>query len=84
MDLTQAARQVLQDWSTGKIPYFTTPPERTGAEYAQAAIVNTWAKDFDAAAVFANEETAVVAGLPTMEDSMFIQTVRVDTLNPTP
>lgn len=47
MDLTQAARQVLQDWSIGKIPYFTTPPERTGAEYAEASIVSSWAKDFN-------------------------------------
>lgn len=81
VDLTQAARQVLQDWSTGKIPYFTTPPERTGAEYAQSSIVNAWAHDFDAEKVFALEESAVIAGLPTMGDSMFIETMSAGQVN---
>jgi ribosome biogenesis GTPase A len=39
VDLEKAARLVLQDWSSGKIPYFTMPPKRTGSEYASAAVV---------------------------------------------
>lgn len=46
-DMPAAARLVLKDWSQGKIPYFTSPPEIKKDEHASAAIVNTWGKTFD-------------------------------------
>jgi len=74
VDIVSAARMVLQDWNTGKIPYFTNPPERAGKEHASAAIVSAWGREFNAEEVFANESSAVIAGLPTMEDGMYIET----------
>ena len=76
VDLEKAARMVLQDWSSGKIPYFTMPPQRTGHEYASAAVVKAWGAAFSADDVFKHEASAVIAGLPNMDDSMFIETVR--------
>ncbi len=42
-DAAAAARIVLQDWNDGRIPYYTTPPERpkTGLEDAQVGR-DTW------------------------------------------
>jgi len=34
-DLINTARQVLEDWNTGKIPYHTTPPETTPNDDAE-------------------------------------------------
>jgi nuclear GTP-binding protein len=44
------------------------PPSRGNEEFASAEVVGTWAKDFDAEAVFANEKTAVIAHLQPMEE----------------
>jgi hypothetical protein len=82
VDLEKAARMVLQDWSSGKIPYFTMPPQRTGQEYASAAVVKEWGAVFSADDVFKHEASAVIAGLPNMDDSMFIETVRTPHASP--
>jgi len=46
-DIEGAARAVLQDWNSGKIPYYTVPPE---SEFAQnrleATIVSEWSEAF--------------------------------------
>ena len=64
-DLKAAARVVLTDWNNGRIPYFTSPPAReANKEYASAEIVGNWSEEFDADKVFANEQSAVIAGLP--------------------
>jgi|Transcript_217 nuclear GTP-binding protein len=68
-DMKQAARVVLTDWNNGRIPYFTAPPERTkNKEYASAEVVVNWSEEFDADKVFADEASAVIAGLPENED----------------
>mmetsp|Transcript_216 Transcript_216/g.550 ORF Transcript_216/g.550 Transcript_216/m.550 type:complete len:194 (-) Transcript_216:49-630(-) len=67
--MKQAARVVLTDWNNGRIPYFTAPPERTkNKEYASAEVVVNWSEEFDADKVFADEASAVIAGLPENED----------------
>ena len=72
-DMKQAARVVLTDWNNGRIPYFTTPPERTkNKEYATAQIVSNWSEEFDADKVFAHEASAVIAGLPDADDGDFV------------
>jgi hypothetical protein len=59
---------------SGKIPYFTTPPMREVSEHAEfGAIVSDWSKEFDVDAVFKDEATAVIAGLPTLADSSHVQ-----------
>eukprot|EP00793_Prasinoderma_coloniale_P005427 PRCOL_00004835-RA len=71
IDRDAAARTVLQDWSSGTIPYYTLPPakpaddEKKGASEGDA-LVAAWGKEFDAEAVFAHEQSAVIEGLPTM------------------
>jgi nuclear GTP-binding protein len=67
--LQAAARIVLQDWNDGRIPFFTRPPQRGNQEHEEAAVVASWAADFDADKVFANEASAVIAQLPSMEDA---------------
>jgi hypothetical protein len=36
---------VLNDWNSGKIKYFTVPPERITSS-ARAALVQDWGKEF--------------------------------------
>ncbi|MEW5304726.1 MAG: hypothetical protein WDW36_007318 [Sanguina aurantia] len=66
-NMVAAARIVLMDWNDGRIPYYTTPPTRS-TEFNSSAIVATYAKEFDADEVFANEASAVIAHLPSLED----------------
>lgn len=68
VDTIAAARVVLQDWNDGRIPYFTLPSKRESEVKGTAAVVPDWGADFDANAVFAAEETAVIAGLPSLEN----------------
>jgi len=74
VDLEAAARLVLHDWSIGRIPYFTNPPKRSGGEHESAEVVAGWGAEFNAAEVFKHESHAVIAGLPSMDDEMYIQT----------
>lgn len=79
VDTAAAARIVLQDWNDGRIPYFTRPTKRETEIEGTAAVVSDWGAEFDAAAVFAAEQNAVVAGLPSIDDptSGFFQTESV-------
>ncbi|RUS26217.1 P-loop containing nucleoside triphosphate hydrolase protein, partial [Jimgerdemannia flammicorona] len=44
-DITLAARSILQDWNTGKIPYYTIPPSSTSS-HREASIVSSWSTEF--------------------------------------
>jgi nuclear GTP-binding protein len=66
-DVRAAARILLADWNDGHIPYYTLPPARS-TEFASAEVVSAWARDFDADAVFADERSAVIAHLPSLDD----------------
>ena len=71
-DMIAAARVVLTDWNGGKIPYYTDPPARGAAEdkrHAGAEVVANWGAEFDAETVFRDEENAVIAGLPELDDA---------------
>ncbi|KAJ9530208.1 hypothetical protein QJQ45_023474 [Haematococcus lacustris] len=68
-NMAAAARIVLQDWNDGRIPYFTLPPSRGNTEWQSAEVVNTWSKEFNADEVFAAEQSAVIAHLPSMDAS---------------
>ncbi|GLI65220.1 hypothetical protein VaNZ11_008701 [Volvox africanus] len=66
-DVKASARIVLQDWNNGRIPYYTTPPERPKTGLEEAQVVASYAAEFNADEVFASERSAVIAHLPSME-----------------
>ena len=71
-DMVAAARVVLTDWNGGRIPYYTSPPERGSAadkKHIAAEVVTDWAKEFNADKVFSAEESTVIAGLPGEDDA---------------
>ncbi|KAF6261306.1 hypothetical protein COO60DRAFT_1699870 [Scenedesmus sp. NREL 46B-D3] len=68
VDGEAAARIVLQDWNEGRIPYYTLPPVARNTQYNTAEVVTTWAAEFDADKVFADEEKAVIQHLTSLED----------------
>jgi nuclear GTP-binding protein len=47
-DIDSAAKIVLQDWNSGKIPYYTIPPavDKNNA-ILDSTIVSTWSKEFN-------------------------------------
>lgn len=53
--------------------YFTIPPVREVSEHAESTIVSDWGREFDVEAVFKNEESAVIAGLPSMVDTLHVE-----------
>ncbi|GFR76984.1 guanine nucleotide-binding protein-like 3 homolog, partial [Elysia marginata] len=48
-DINQAARALLHDWNSGKITYYTAPPEETpeSKHHLGAKIVSDWSKEFN-------------------------------------
>ncbi|KAL3143308.1 hypothetical protein ABBQ38_002148 [Trebouxia sp. C0009 RCD-2024] len=76
VDVQAAAKVVLQDWNDGRIPFYTMPPQREAQEgHAAAEVVTQFGTDFDADQVFGSEQTAVIEGLPMLQDSAtFFQT----------
>lgn len=69
VDAEAAARIVLQDWNDGKIQYYTMPPQRHAEVEGTTALVADWGADFNPDEVFAAEENAVIAGLPSLDDA---------------
>eukprot|EP00211_Chloroparvula_japonica_P004746 CAMPEP_0119133262 /NCGR_PEP_ID=MMETSP1310-20130426/13284_1 /TAXON_ID=464262 /ORGANISM="Genus nov. species nov., Strain RCC2339" /LENGTH=611 /DNA_ID=CAMNT_0007123949 /DNA_START=38 /DNA_END=1873 /DNA_ORIENTATION=+ len=70
-DYEAMARSVIEDWNAGKVPFFTVPPElpetpTNPAEQEEAAIVSTWAKEFDIDALLAD---GADAALPASSDA---------------
>ena len=71
---------MLQDWNDGRIAYYTLPPKRDSEVEGSAAVVQQWGADFNADEVFQAEQSAVVAGLPSLDDQAagrFFQTQTV-------
>lgn len=62
-DKDKAARAVLQDWNTGKIPFYTLPPKQDRGN-TDASVVSQWAAEFDMDAVLAGEKKTVLDELP--------------------
>jgi len=54
-DATAAARGVIEDWNSGKIRYYTVPPEQSPECHVSAEIVSQMAKEFNIES-FAAEE----------------------------
>ncbi|KPJ01594.1 Guanine nucleotide-binding protein-like 3-like [Papilio xuthus] len=60
-DQEAAARILLNDWNTGKVRYFTEPPEEDTNIHVDAKIVTTEAKEFDINSFEAMETEAIDA-----------------------
>jgi nuclear GTP-binding protein len=68
-DYRAAARIVLQDWNSGRIPFFTIPPEELpGMAKHTAQIVSQWSKEFDLDTV-TDFEAAAIEALPDVDPS---------------
>jgi nuclear GTP-binding protein len=74
-NLDEAARAVLKDWNSGKIPFFTVPPAVD--DVTESTVVNGFSEAFDIAGLLdsANERTVAVvrdsgmsAGAGAMDD----------------
>ena len=55
--MENAARSVLNDWNSGRIPYFTAPPKESLATKSQisSSLVTEWSKEFSLPEVVAVE-----------------------------
>merc|ERR1719468_1048671 len=69
-DRNLAARIVLQDWTTGKIKYFTHPPEKKTESSSQ--IVTEFSKDFSLEDLETVEQMEI-ASLPSVRPSEIVQ-----------
>jgi len=65
-DLNAAARVILQDWNSGKIPFYVSPPKdvESATPRVTSTVVTTWAKEFDIDALMAKEDSEMVERLP--------------------
>ncbi|CAD6197717.1 unnamed protein product [Caenorhabditis auriculariae] len=64
-DINAAAKHVLNDWNTGKLRYYTHPPESPSANevIVPAEIVSQFSKEFDLDDIN-DEQNKLVEGLP--------------------
>lgn len=46
-DATAAARSLLEDWNSGRIKYYTLPPEDQNNAHISSSIVSEVVKEFD-------------------------------------
>lgn len=76
-DKVAAARQILKDWNSGKIPYYTVPPEGAAPEKSNdATVVSSFSKEFD----LSQFDDAVIKSLKDRDEMDFVQLddVKVD------
>lgn len=46
-DVEAAAKVVLQDWNSGKIPFYTLPPKGPRKAHLSASVVQQWGEEFN-------------------------------------
>lgn len=69
-DKVSAARTVLKDWNSGKIPYFTVPPETAQPEVVNdAKIVSSFGEEFD----LSKYDDAVLSSLKDSDEMDFVK-----------
>ena len=69
LDVLSAARAVLEDWNSGRIPYYTVPPKDAASVHVGASIVSEWSAAFDMDAICESEKAQVLAPLPDATSS---------------
>jgi nuclear GTP-binding protein len=64
-DLESAARSVLQDWNSGRIPFYTMPPAAGLAvtSHLSTSIVSSWSKEFEMDDIVRTEGKEVLASI---------------------
>ncbi|KAL2488142.1 Guanine nucleotide-binding protein-like NSN1 [Forsythia ovata] len=67
VDIDAAARIVLHDWNTGKIPYYALPPTRNEGEPSEAKIVTVLGKEFNIDDVYGGE-SSFIGSLKSVDD----------------
>ncbi|CAA2946927.1 guanine nucleotide-binding -like NSN1 [Olea europaea subsp. europaea] len=67
VDIDAAARIVLHDWNTGKIPYYTLPPIRNEGEPSDEKIVAVLGKEFNIDEVYGGE-SSFIGSLKSVND----------------
>jgi nuclear GTP-binding protein len=73
-DIATAGRLVLQDWNSGKIPFFTVPPQDNPRTHVASAIVADWAQAFDLASVDVTVTHRMLTDLDTVtKDKAYMQ-----------
>ncbi|KAF9904823.1 Guanine nucleotide-binding protein-like 3, partial [Lobosporangium transversale] len=64
-DIFSAARSILNDWNSGKIPFYTVPPATRHTPVAAASMVEGWSKEFD---IDTQEDVQVLASMKSTVD----------------
>lgn len=68
-DAAAAAKVILNDWNSGKISYYTVPPEtHKMATHVSASLVSEWGTEFDIDSVIKAEEETLIESLVTQDD----------------
>ena len=69
--MERAARNLVQDWNTGKIPFYTLPPEEV--QKSDAVILAQYSKEFNLDEVFANgaADKVIRDSLPEVDEDDF-------------
>ncbi|CAL1361611.1 unnamed protein product [Linum trigynum] len=80
VDVEAAARIVLHDWNTGKIPYYTMPPTRNQEEASEAKIVSELGKEFNIDEVY-NSESSFIGSLKSVNDFIPVEVPSSSPLN---
>ena len=68
-DKERAARNLVQDWNTGKIPFYTLPPKE--APKQNAVILEQYSKEFNLDEVYPNQ-IKVLKELPEQDEDDFM------------
>eukprot|EP01043_Picozoa_sp_COSAG02_P048494 COSAG02_NODE_4768_length_5000_cov_9.235666_1_plen_304_part_10 len=81
LDMEKAARTVLEDWNSGRIPYYTVPdPEEVTGEHIESEIVTEWASSFDIDSLVEREEEEIqVLDAPTTDGLIEMSSAGPDT-----
>ncbi|KAF9154087.1 Guanine nucleotide-binding protein-like 3 [Actinomortierella ambigua] len=77
-DTFAAARSVLNDWNSGKIPFYTIPPAAKHTPVAAASMVTDWSKEFD---IDTQEDVQVLANMKStvdMRDAMALTAQEIE------
>ncbi|XP_013136247.1 PREDICTED: guanine nucleotide-binding protein-like 3 homolog [Papilio polytes] len=77
-DQEAAARILLNDWNTGKVRYFTEPPEEETNIHVDAKIVSTIDKEFDINSFEAMETEAIDA----LQDAKDVEAIKITSTGP--
>ncbi|XP_048738699.2 guanine nucleotide-binding protein-like 3 homolog [Ostrea edulis] len=73
-DINKAARMVLQDWTCGKITYYTHPPEKQST-HVSAAIVQEMSKEFNIDDILQEEQTILEGLNPKMSNHILVDSL---------